>query len=120
MNRPQRRDSLVQSMAEQRLDALLVSARPNIQYLTGFSGSSGLLVLSAGTEVLFTDPRYDIQAGQQADCKVRICRSSLAKAAVTAIRRARWRRVGFEAARSAYGAYHFLRDSLPARTEADA
>jgi Xaa-Pro aminopeptidase len=30
-----------------KLDALLVSSLPNIRYLTGFSGSSALLVVSA-------------------------------------------------------------------------
>jgi Xaa-Pro aminopeptidase len=45
-----------------RLDGLLVTSLPNIRYLTGFSGSSALLFVTARGEVLFlTDFRYDTQ-----------------------------------------------------------
>jgi Xaa-Pro aminopeptidase len=47
------------------LDALLVTALPNIRYLTGFSGSSALLLVTALECVLFTDFRYEEQVADE-------------------------------------------------------
>ena len=52
-----RRKQLTESLAEHGLDGFLVTALPNIEYLTGFSGSNGLLLLGPGKPVLVTDPR---------------------------------------------------------------
>ncbi|WP_306519462.1 Xaa-Pro peptidase family protein [Gemmatimonas sp.] len=47
------------------LDALLVTSLPSIRYLTGFSGSNALLVVSALECVLFTDFRYETQVADE-------------------------------------------------------
>jgi Xaa-Pro aminopeptidase len=47
------------------VDALLVTALPNVRYLTGFSGSAGVLLVTGGGGVLVTDGRYRTQAGEQ-------------------------------------------------------
>lgn len=52
----------------------MVSHLPNVRYLTGFTGSNGILFLSAAQAVLFTDPRYELQASEECDCRVRIVR----------------------------------------------
>lgn len=44
------------------LDALLVSYPPNIRYLTGFTGTAGLVLVSQDRVVLTTDFRYAEQA----------------------------------------------------------
>ncbi len=47
-------------LAEQRLDALLVTTEKDIWYLTGFLGHDSLLVVWAGgTAAIISDPRYD-------------------------------------------------------------
>ena len=51
---------------ELEADALLVSNDYNRRYLSGFTGSSGWLLLSAAAALLFTDSRYTEQAGKQA------------------------------------------------------
>ncbi|HEV8410180.1 MAG TPA: aminopeptidase P family N-terminal domain-containing protein, partial [Gemmatimonadaceae bacterium] len=48
-----------------KLDALLVSSLSNIHYLTGFSGSSALLLVTASDALLLTDFRYSIQANAE-------------------------------------------------------
>ena len=53
---------VAQQLPELKLDALIVSALPNIRYLCGFTGSNGLLILSGDSATLFTDPRYTIRA----------------------------------------------------------
>ncbi len=46
--------------------ALLVTHLPNIFYLSGFTGSSGALLVEQSSATLFTDTRYSIQAAEQA------------------------------------------------------
>ncbi len=48
-----------------RADAFLVTHLPNVQYLTGFSGSAALLLVDSSHGALFTDSRYTIQAHQE-------------------------------------------------------
>ncbi|MFZ5927874.1 MAG: M24 family metallopeptidase [Acidobacteriota bacterium] len=71
-----RRRRLLEALAELRCDAAVVSHPPNVRYLTGFTGSNGILFLSAAQAVLFTDPRYDLQAHEECDCRVRVVRGS--------------------------------------------
>jgi Xaa-Pro aminopeptidase len=54
-------------MAEQGCDALVVSDLTNVRYLTGFTGSAGVLVVRADDLVLVTDGRYQEQAALQLD-----------------------------------------------------
>ncbi|MEM5768769.1 MAG: Xaa-Pro peptidase family protein [Bacillota bacterium] len=54
-------------LAEQQLDALLVSKPENRLYLSGFTGSAGLLYITGEQAILITDSRYVEQAGKQAD-----------------------------------------------------
>jgi len=47
------------------LDALVVTSPANIRYLTGFTGSAGLVVVTADGALLTTDGRYRTQAAEQ-------------------------------------------------------
>src|SRR5512142_1460740 len=60
--RPARHAGVAALLAAEGLDALLVTSLPNIRYLTGFSGSAGLLLATAGDLLLVTDFRYQEQA----------------------------------------------------------
>ena len=67
-DRPHR---LVAQLSERELDAMLISAPENRRYLSGFTGSAGYLLLTAGNAVLVTDSRYTEQAtGQAPDYQV--------------------------------------------------
>ena len=59
-------------MATQGLDALLVQSLPNVRYLTGFTGSSGLLLVRPDGAVLVTDFRYATQAPREAEGAARV------------------------------------------------
>jgi Xaa-Pro aminopeptidase len=54
------------------LDALLVTSRPNIRYLTGFSGSAGLALATRDALLVLTDFRYDEQARQECGAFARV------------------------------------------------
>jgi Xaa-Pro aminopeptidase len=53
-------------MEKRNIDALLVTQRENVRYLTGFTGSSGSVVVGSGRPILVTDFRYQIQAAAEA------------------------------------------------------
>jgi len=111
----QRRQTVAAGLAERKLDSLLVSWGPNLRYLSGFTGSNGLLLLTPGKSVLFTDPRYTIQAGQESTCQVRISKGPLVVDMVAAIGRMRLRRVGYEPAMMSCDAYQSLDAKMPAK-----
>jgi Xaa-Pro aminopeptidase len=46
-------------------EALMVTSLTNIRYLTGFTGSAGILFVRPETATLFTDGRYTTQATEQ-------------------------------------------------------
>src|SRR5581483_6959759 len=46
-------------------DALLVTNLVNVRYLTGFSGSAGMLLVRADDAILVTDGRYATQSAEQ-------------------------------------------------------
>ncbi len=62
---------LAERLSELELDGLLVSTRFDLRYLTGFTGSNGLVLVAADppgalTEQLFlTDFRYETQSAQE-------------------------------------------------------
>ena len=62
----ERQAALRRRLVVEELDALLVLHPPNIRYLTGFTGSAGLLLVFAERTVLLTDFRYAEQAPQEA------------------------------------------------------
>ncbi|HWO93865.1 MAG TPA: Xaa-Pro peptidase family protein [Dehalococcoidia bacterium] len=61
-----RLERLRAAIAEHGLDAVLISNTENRRYLSGFSGSAGVLVITASHAVIATDFRYYEQAEQQA------------------------------------------------------
>jgi Xaa-Pro aminopeptidase len=60
-----RTDRLVELLAADSLDSLLVTNLVNVRYLTGFTGSNGACVVTADERLFFTDFRYVEQAGAQ-------------------------------------------------------
>jgi Xaa-Pro aminopeptidase len=53
--------------ADAGVDALLVTRLPNIRYLTGFTGSAAVLLVSPEAAVFVTDGRYEEQSHEQLD-----------------------------------------------------
>ena len=60
-SRPARQRELRAALRGAGLDGLLVTHLPNIRYLTGFTGSAGLLLVRQDAVVLVTDFRYATQ-----------------------------------------------------------
>jgi Xaa-Pro aminopeptidase len=72
------------------IDALLVTHLPNINYLCGFTGSSGMLLVEADRSTLFTDSRYTFQCREEvAGAAVKIVSGGLVRAVGEALRHGR-------------------------------
>ena len=65
MNTALRLQKLRDSLAQEEMDAFLISSAENRRYLSEFTGSAGYLLISQTDAVLATDFRYVEQAGQQ-------------------------------------------------------
>lgn len=63
--RPRRLAALVDALTASHLDALLLTGLSNIRYLTGFSGSSALLLVTPREVLLVTDFRYQTQVAEE-------------------------------------------------------
>ncbi len=63
--RPHRLAALVDGLTVAHLDGLVLTGLSNIRYLTGFSGSSALLVVTPRDVVLITDFRYQTQVADE-------------------------------------------------------
>ncbi len=82
-----RRNRVRVLVAERGLDALLVSDLLNVRYLTGFTGSSALLVVGADAarDVFLTDPRYVELSARQVPDLVRVVEPAVLPAAARAL-----------------------------------
>jgi Xaa-Pro aminopeptidase len=109
-----RRRLLWADLAGRKLDSLVVSTAVNVRYLAGFTGSNAALVVEPGREaVLFTDPRYELQAARETTCRVRTVRGPLLAAVSRHLARRRRRRIGFENTRISFEAHGLLDKDLP-------
>jgi Xaa-Pro aminopeptidase len=105
-----RRGQVRERLAELRIDALIVSHLPNVRYLTGFTGSNALLIITERTDWLLTDPRYDIQAHQETSCSVRIQKRNLWLGLKDRLRQRS--RIGFESAHVTHASFAALRNAI--------
>lgn len=62
----QRVENFRNLMKENGLDGMLLTSQYNLRYLTNFTGTAGLAVISMDDAVFITDFRYVEQAGEQA------------------------------------------------------
>ena len=54
-------------METRRVPLILVTHLVNVRYLTGFTGSAGILLLGPWQGILWVDPRYTLQAKEQGE-----------------------------------------------------
>jgi Xaa-Pro aminopeptidase len=111
----QRRQAVGQGLAARKLDAMLVAYSANLRYLSGFTGSNGSLLVLPDRAILFTDPRYQIQAPQEVNCQVRVAKGPLVASIAASISRLRLRRIGYEPPRMTCDWFDSLQRSVPSR-----
>ncbi|HEV2178398.1 MAG TPA: Xaa-Pro peptidase family protein [Terriglobia bacterium] len=92
-----RQERLRARIENQKLSLLIVTNPSNIFYLTGFRGSAGVAVLGPSDARLWVDPRYTLQAREQAHgVEVIEARTSLLSVVGQWIRSRKAHRVGYD------------------------
>ncbi|HEV3475597.1 MAG TPA: Xaa-Pro peptidase family protein, partial [Actinomycetota bacterium] len=112
MDHAARRGRLARRIDELGIDALLVTRLVNVRYLSGFTGSNAQLLLTQGRGTLFTDRRYEEQAGKEVPDLERVI---LARGFPDALPEV-WgspgvRRLGFESGGVSYRTWRALSES---------
>ncbi len=108
MNNP-RVDRIRQRLATEGIDALLVTAPPNLRYLSGFTSPDAELLVSADQALLLTDFRYYEQTEREApDWVLFKVEQPLPAAFAEAVERVGAQRVAFESTHLTYSLYQEL------------
>ena len=95
-------------------DALMVSQPENRVYLSGFTGSAGVLLVSADRKLIATDFRYFEQVGQECpDFELVPIEGDLSRVLPDLIARGASRRVAFESDYVAYATAQAWMDAVP-------
>lgn len=102
-------------LSEYSIDAMLISNPVNRRYLSGFEGTSGVLLISGTEAILVTDFRYLEQAADQAGhFETRRWQDDLYKSLAPIISEAGWEKVGFESRHVVYSTHQEMIEKLPA------
>jgi Xaa-Pro aminopeptidase len=101
------------SIAEKRLGALLLSQPENLRYISGFTGSSGWLLISEQNTILATDFRYMEQAkGESPYFEIIRIKGELRDWLPGLVSDLGWHKLGFEANFISYEVYHKLSEAI--------
>jgi len=111
---PERLKRLQEELKKRSLEAILITHPANRFYISGFSGSNGVLLISAAEAFLFTDFRYLEQAEKQSP-HFEICswQGKLSDALRPYIGAAGWKTLGFEEEHLSYSLHRELKEGLP-------
>ena len=113
INRLQKLKPLI---TEKGLNALLVSQPENRRYLSGFTGSSGWLLISDSHAILATDFRYVEQAkGEASDFEIIQIKGELDSWLPDLAADLGWHKLGFEADFVSYHSYHKLSETIKSK-----
>ncbi len=106
---------LQSTLGEENLDLLLLTHLPNVRYLSGYSGSNGLVLISPNGSLFLTDFRYKGQARQQVKhLKVVIAERELIQTLPTLnLLKGRRLKLGFESHHLTCATYQNLKALLP-------
>jgi Xaa-Pro aminopeptidase len=100
-------------LAEKGLDAVFITRAENRRYLSGFHGSAGSLLITAGEAVLATDFRYTEEAAAQApDFEILRVSNNMADWFPSLAADLGIKTLGFEAADVSFDYYHRLGQAL--------
>jgi len=96
-NLSSRLSRLRQKFSAYKIDGLIFFNMSNIRYLSGFTGSEGILLINSRKAILLVDGRYTVQAGLEATDIQIIEYSDKIKGIFQAIKKLKLKRIGFEA-----------------------
>ncbi len=108
----QRCDELGEWIKGDDLDLFIVTSRPNLRYLTGFTGE-GIGVVGSDPPVLITDRRYEIEAGEEAPgCQIIFAEQGYLQQLASYLAELGGCRAGFEDEHLSYGSHKKLAEQV--------
>lgn len=103
------------ALAENNLDAILITSPINRRYITGFTGSAGAVIVSENTAIFITDFRYTEQAEAQADgFKIVEHKEGIIVEIQKQLQENNVKKLGFEKDHTTYGQYEAYRAAFDA------
>jgi len=94
------------------IDGILFTGLENIRYLTGFTGSSGALLVTMKGALFFTDSRYETQAGEEVSgCRI-LCVKNLIDGITREVATSGVKKVGFEGDDLSYDSFVRFNEAL--------
>ncbi len=122
-----RHDCVRTALGARSLDALVVTGLSNVRYLTNFTGSSAMVIVTRERCAFVTDFRYAtaVEEGQATpaacpDLDVTIASGALESSLAERLEAMPGARVGFEAAHLTVARHHWLQARLAGRSDAPA
>ena len=104
---------LRKKLQEQKLDAMLITNRANVRYLTGFTGSSGIAIITMNSGLLLTDFRYIEQANNEtAGWQVIHTEKSLLKTIARILKKKSYSKIAFESNSVSFNFFQELCEEL--------
>ena len=104
------------TLRRRRVDGILITDITNIRYLTGFTGSSGYLVITGAEALFFTDSRYTVQARSEVSLGKGCYRLKGLKGGLPAICRSikgtGIKSLGFDGLKVSYRSYLIIKKTL--------
>lgn len=108
-------EKLRTALAENNLDAILITSPINRRYITGFTGSAGAVIVSESTAIFITDFRYTEQAEAQADgFEIVEHKEGIIVEIQKQLQKNNVKRLGFEKDHTTYGQYEAYRAAFEA------
>ncbi|MBI3753035.1 MAG: aminopeptidase P family protein [Deltaproteobacteria bacterium] len=100
------------NLSSLKIDALLITTPENIRYLSGFTGSSGVIIITEHQSIFLTDSRYAAQSKDEVSgFKIKTYKKQIEEVA-SLINKLKHKRIGFEAKGLTYETYRKLKSLL--------
>lgn len=109
-------DKLRQALQQQSLDGLLITNEFNRRYMTGFTGTAGVAVVTKEDAVFITDFRYTSQATEQVEgFRIVQHNGSLLQEVATQAEQMGITTLGFEKEAMTFGTYEQYKEIVPSQ-----
>ncbi|KAA0549456.1 aminopeptidase P family protein [Bacillus sp. BGMRC 2118] len=108
-------ENLRNRFSEQNIDGLLITSNYNRRYMTGFTGSSGVAIISQDKAVFITDFRYTEQAAKQIEgFEIIQHKASIIEEIASQVERLGIQKLGFEEEHVPFSTYRLYRGAIKA------
>ncbi|MCT2537530.1 Xaa-Pro peptidase family protein [Aquibacillus koreensis] len=108
-------DQLRQALKENELDGLLITSSYNRRYVTNFTGTAGVVLITENEAMLITDFRYIEQANDQlTDCKVVEHKQPISLEVADQVKQLGVKKLGFEKDDVTFAVYEQFKKEIEA------